>query len=114
MNDRTDDSTPPTQLSELPSKAASRAHKAPPRLREGQVVRHARFRYRGVVALVDDGARRSTPWYHVLVHGTGHTAFVPETLLEADETPTPIDHPNVGVYFDEFKGGKYLRTRVLN
>ncbi|MBI2379074.1 MAG: DNA-binding protein [Deltaproteobacteria bacterium] len=107
MNDRTDDSTPPQKL---PFDGV----KSSPRLREGDIVRHSRFRYRAVVAVVDDGARRSTPWYHILVHGTAHTAFVPETLLEIDESPTPIDHPNVGVYFDEFKSGRYARTRAVN
>ena len=69
----------------------------------GQLIRHRRFDYRGVVVDVDstfqgtdewyDAVARSRPpknrpWYHVLPHGAEHMTYVAERHLEAD----PSEH----------------------
>ncbi|MFQ5845905.1 MAG: heat shock protein HspQ, partial [Planctomycetota bacterium] len=65
---------------------------APPRFEPGELVRHRRYGYRGVVAGLDPECRagdewyqgnltqpdRRQPWYHVLVHGAQHTTYVAE------------------------------------
>jgi heat shock protein HspQ len=77
----------------------------------GQIVRHLRFGYRGVVVDVDpvfslsdawyeEVARsrppKDRPWYHVLV----------------DETP--IRHPLLARYFDDFRDGRYRRQGAIH
>ena len=88
----------------------------------GQVVHHRKFDYRGVVYDVDatfrgtdawyDQVARSRPpkdqpWYHLLVHGAGHTTYVAERHLEPDDHGGPIDHPQLGEVFDGFRDGRY-------
>ena len=95
----------------------------------GQVIRHQRFEYRGVIVDVDatfqgtdewyDQVARSRPpkdkpWYHVLVHGAGHTTYVAERHLELDPSGQPIAHPMLGEFFDEFEDGIYRRAASLN
>lgn len=95
----------------------------------GQVVRHLRFEYRGVIVDVDatyqgseewyhEVARsrppRDRPWYHVLVHEADHTTYVAERHLVLDETADPIRHPLLDSYFDTFEEGRYSRRKSLN
>jgi heat shock protein HspQ len=91
----------------------------------GQVIRHLRFDYRGVIVDVDatfegsdewyDQVARSRPpkdrpWYHVLVHGADHTTYVAERHLALDDSGEPIQHPLLSEYFDEFGDGRYTRA----
>ena len=98
-----------------------------PKFQSGQVIHHKRLGYRGVVLTVDDeflgveGHRdpcaktaRDKPWYHVLVDGSEDEAYVAERHLELDESQTPVDHPLLGVFFDELRSGRYVRNRLLN
>jgi heat shock protein HspQ len=100
-----------------------------PRFESGQIVAHKRFGYRGVVVAVDDqyegtdewyerSARtrppRNQPWYHVLIHDTMHEAYVAEKNLELADSPEPVEHPLVGVFFDNIVGGRYVRNRLLS
>ncbi len=95
----------------------------------GDVIRHRRFGYRGVIVDVDpvfsgsdewyeEVARsrppRDAPWYHVLVHGADHTTYVAERHLELESEPAPVDHPLLGRFFDRFEQGRYARSRSLN
>jgi heat shock protein HspQ len=88
----------------------------------GQLIHHKRFDYRGVIVDVDaefggtdDWYRdvalsrppRNAPWYHVLVHGEEHSTYVAERNLEVDETGTPISHPLIHEYFNQFFEGQY-------
>jgi heat shock protein HspQ len=90
----------------------------------GQLVRHLRFGYRGVVADVDptfglsdewyDQVARSRPprdrpWYHVLVDEGDSVTYVAERHLAADESEAPIRHPLVDQVFSGFEAGHYLR-----
>ena len=90
----------------------------------GQIVRHRRYGYRGVVVDFDlickaDGAwyhfdqtqpDRNQPWYHVLVDGSSNTTYAAQTSLEADERSAPIIHPYLEHFFTEFTGDRYVRN----
>jgi heat shock protein HspQ len=97
------------------------------RFHVGQLVRHLRFGYRGVVFDVDEVFRgteawyeqvarsrppRDRPWYHVIVDGAAHTTYVADRHLEADDSREPIDSPLVAQMFDRFVDGRYVRDSV--
>ena len=88
----------------------------------GQIIRHLRFDYRGVIVDVDadfQGSEewyremakskppRDKPWYHVLVDQSNTTTYVAEQNLEEESTPQPVQHPLVAKYFNCFKEGCY-------
>ena len=90
----------------------------------GEVIRHSRFGYRGVVVDVDavfsgtdewyeNVARsrppRDAPWYHVLVHDATHMTYVAERHLQSDDADAPIRHPWLRTFFDARQGGRYVR-----
>ena len=100
-----------------------------PKFAIGQLVRHLKFGYRGVVVDVDltfqlteewyDQVARSRPpkdrpWYRVLVHDSPHETYVAERHLESDAEPARILNPRVDDFFDEFRGDHYARIRILN
>ena len=90
----------------------------------GQLVKHRRYDYRGVVVAFDRYCQapenwyqsnrtqpeRNQPWYHVLVHGSGTVTYAAQTSLEPDESDQPIDHPLVDQFFDHFTGESYHRN----
>ena len=95
----------------------------------GEVIRHNRFGYRGVIVDVDatfggteqwyDQVARSrppkdAPWYHVLVDGATHMTYVAERHLGRDPEPQPIEHPLLARFFDRFHDGLYTRDQQLN
>ncbi len=95
----------------------------------GEVVRHLRFGYRGVIVDVDatfqgtdewyEQVARSRPpkdqpWYHVLVHEADHSTYVAERHLAADETGEPIHHPSLGEFFDAVRDGRYVSSDPVN
>ncbi|HDP89024.1 MAG TPA: heat shock protein HspQ [Thioalkalivibrio sp.] len=88
----------------------------------GQLVRHRRFGYRGVVydvdpvfdksdawyeAMADTRPPKDRPWYRVLVDGQPVTTYVAERNLEPDDSSTPIRHPLVEAFFTGFDAGVY-------
>lgn len=90
----------------------------------GELVRHTKFDYRGVIVEVDpvfagseewyQAVARSRPpkdqpWYHVLVDGQVHSTYVAERHLEADMSSGQIEHPDLGRFFDRFINGRYVR-----
>lgn len=94
-----------------------------PRFFIGQIVRHVRFGYRGVIAEVDpefslseewyDQVARSRPprdrpWYHVLVDGAAHTTYVAERHLQHSTDCSQISHPLLGQCFGGYDGQRYL------
>ena len=97
------------------------------RFHVGQVVRHLRFGYRGVVFDVDEVfegteewyeqvARsrppRDRPWYHVIVDGASHTTYVADRHLEPDASGQRIESPLLDQVFDRFEDGRYVRQSV--
>jgi heat shock protein HspQ len=99
-----------------------------PRFSPGQLVKHRRYGYRGVVVDFDVRCQadeqwyqknqtqpdREQPWYHVLVHGAQHSTYVAERHLEPDETGEQIDHPALGEFFDRFDNGRYVPRKRYN
>ena len=90
----------------------------------GQLVHHKKFDYRGVIVDVDpvfsgtdewydkvalSRPPRDRPWYRVLVHGHASETYVAERHLEPDASADPVEHPAVGIVFDEFSEGVYRR-----
>jgi heat shock protein HspQ len=96
----------------------------------GQIVKHRRFGYRGVVydadpefTLSEDWYERvarsrppkDQPWYHVLVDGADQVTYVAERNLEAvREDGRPIDHPLIETYFRGFNGRTYEARALTN
>ena len=95
----------------------------------GQVVRHLKFGYRGVVFDVDpcfqgteewyEQVARSRPpkdkpWYHVLVHDAEHTTYVAERHLERDPEGSPVHHRLLDQLFGRFENGRYPTARTIN
>lgn len=92
----------------------------------GQLVRHRRHGYRGVVADFDmtclaeetwyyanqTRPPRNQPWYHVLVDGSATTTYAAQTNLMADDGDEPVVHPLVEVLFTSFADGRYERSDV--
>ncbi len=89
----------------------------------GQLVRHLRYGYRGVVVHCDPFCQaseawyqanqtqpeRNQPWYHVLVDGASTVTYAAQTSLEADDSEQPVEHPLVDPFFSEFAGEHYVR-----
>ena len=93
----------------------------------GQLIRHVRFGYRGVIFDVDRTFQGSNawyeqvarsrppkdqPWYHVLPDGAEHTTYVAERNLSADPEPRPLEHPMLDDLFVGFEDGCYQRRAV--
>ena len=94
------------------------------RFRVGQPIHHKLFDYRGVIFDVDATFQgsdewyeamartrppRDQPWYHVLVHDAAHTTYVTERNLEPDLSGEPVRHPALHEFFDELRGGLYVK-----
>ena len=105
----------------IPERAADRPA---PRFQIGQLVRHRRYGYRGVIVAFDlacgaDEAwyqtnqtqpDRDQPWYHVLVHETPQTTYAAEANLRMDPSPQPVEHPLLAEFFCGFAEGRYTRN----
>jgi hemimethylated DNA binding protein len=95
-----------------------------PSFKPGQIVRHRRYSYRGVVVDYDlecqaDEAwyarnqtqpTREQPWYHVLVDGAEHSTYAAQSSLQADNERDEIQHPLLTVFFSDFVSGRYIRN----
>lgn len=96
----------------------------PQRFAPGDVVRHRRYGYRGVVVAVDSRCRapdwwyygnrtqpaRNQPWYHVLVDDSEGVTYPAQSSLETDDSGLPVEHPLLDAYFHDFSGTGYLRN----
>ncbi|NQT16394.1 MAG: heat shock protein HspQ [Planctomycetes bacterium] len=96
----------------------------PANFRPGQLVRHKRYGYRGVVVEVDPFCKapdswyeknrtqplRDQPWYHVLVDASSNITYAAQTSLEEADQIAPITHPLVDVFFSGFEGESYVRN----
>ncbi len=89
----------------------------------GQLVRHRRFDYRGVIFDVDPAFQgteewyeavarsrppKDRPWYHVLPDDSLHSTYVAERHLVPDESAEPIRHPALDQFFAALQGGRYV------
>lgn len=94
------------------------------RFQPGELIRHRRYRYRGVVVAVDLACAadedwyqtnqtqpdREQPWYHVLVHQSSSTTYAAEENLLPDTSEEPVLHPLVDYFFSGFVAGKHVRN----
>ena len=98
----------------------------------GQVVRHRKHPFRGVVFDVDamftnteewyeaipEEARpqKDQPFYHLLAENdqSYYVAYVSEQNLVADNSGQPVDHPDLDDLFGPFEDGQYPLQFQLN
>ena len=98
----------------------------PPKFAPGDLVRHVRYQYRGVVVAHDPKCLaeenwyksnntqpdRNQPWYHVLVHESGSITYPAESSLALDESGEQIVHPLLDQFFSGFEEGQYKRNDI--
>lgn len=96
-----------------------------PLFKPGQLIKHKRYGYRGIVVAVDltcqateawyqnnlTKPNRDQPWYHVLVHDSDQTTYAAQTSLEADTNDEEINHPWLEEFFSDFVNGQYIRNK---
>ena len=98
----------------------------------GQVVRHRKHPFRGVVfdvdaifsntdewyAAIPEESRPSKdqPFYHLLAENdeSYYVAYVSEQNLIADQSGEPVDHPDLPDLFGDFEDGYYPLHYQLN
>ena len=98
----------------------------------GQVVRHRKHPFRGVVFDVDPAFANTEEWYesipeesrpvkdqpfyHLLAENdqTYYVAYVSEQNLVADYSGEPISHPDLSEMFGKFDGAAYSLPYQLN
>ena len=96
----------------------------------GQIVRHRRFPFRGVIYDVDPifanteewwlaipeevRPRKDQPFYHLYAENadTEYVAYVSEQNLLPDETGDPLRHPQIKETFDRLEDGRLQIKRV--
>lgn len=97
---------------------------AEPKFEPGQLVRHKRYGYRGVVVSAEGHCTadpvwymsnrtqpdRSQPWYHVLVHESSTVTYAAESSLMPDSQGVPVEHPLVDAFFSDFYDGRHIRN----
>ncbi len=90
----------------------------------GQIVKHKRYGYRGVIVAYDPECladmrwyeknqtqpEKKQPWYHVLVSGSEQVTYSAQTSLIPDESCQKIEHPYLTHFFSEFENGHYVRN----
>ena len=98
----------------------------------GQVVRHRKHPFRGVIfdvdaifsntdewyAAIPEDSRPSKdqPFYHLLAENekSYYVAYVSEQNLVADYSGIPVEHPDIPDIFGEFEDGQYPISLQLN
>lgn len=96
------------------------------KFRVGQVVRHRRYPFRGIIFDIDPvfnnteewyqsipeelRPRKDQPFYHLLAENeeTEYIAYVSEQNLLPDLTGQPLRHPQIGEMFTQGADGTYL------
>lgn len=95
-----------------------------PNFKPGDLIRHVRYGYRGVVVEVHQECKaseewyqasvvrpsRKQPWYHILVDCSDTTTYAAQSSLMPDDVGAEIQHPLIHVYFDAFRRGIYKRN----
>tara|TARA_R110002096_G_scaffold113077_7_gene246051 strand:- start:2033 stop:2359 length:327 start_codon:yes stop_codon:yes gene_type:complete len=98
----------------------------------GQIVRHRKHPFRGVVFDIDPTfsntdewwesipedkrPEKDQPFYHLLAENDDsyYVAYVSEQNLVADESGDPVNHPEIAEMFGEMNDGRYSVTGHLN
>ena len=92
----------------------------------GQIVRHKKHPFRGVIFDVDPEFANTDEWYeaipeesrpikdqpfyHLLAENdeSSYIAYVSEQNLLRDETGEPVEHPQVNELFSDLEDGRYV------
>ncbi|MEM7252754.1 MAG: heat shock protein HspQ [Pseudomonadota bacterium] len=92
----------------------------------GDIVRHRIYPFRGVIYDVDPTfasteewwqsipaeirPRKDQPFYHLYAENAQgpYNAYVSEQNLLPDETPNPVDHPQISDTFSGLDNGRYV------
>jgi len=98
----------------------------------GQIVRHRKHTFRGVVFDVDamfsntqewyeaipeeSRPSKDQPFYHLLAENdeSYYVAYVSEQNLIEDRSGEPVEHPDLGDLFGDFADGRYPLQFQLN
>ncbi|WP_296478657.1 heat shock protein HspQ [Roseinatronobacter sp.] len=98
----------------------------------GQIVRHKKHPFRGVIFDVDPKfanteewyhsipeearPRKDQPFYHLLAENdeSFYVAYVSEQNLIPDESGEPVEHPDLSEIFGEFHNGHYPLQIQMN
>lgn len=98
----------------------------------GQIVRHRKHPFRGVVFDVDaifsntqewydaipeeSRPAKNQPFYHLLAENDNsyYVAYVSEQNLVEDRSGEPVDHPDLPDLFGDFEDGRYPLQFQLN
>ena len=95
----------------------------------GQVVGHLKYGYRGVIIDVDpffQGSEqwytqtavtrpaKGRPWYHVLVDEHEYETYVAEEHLFADDSDSPVIHPDLDDFLLSKQDGNYATRHIIN
>ncbi|MBC6408383.1 MAG: heat shock protein HspQ [Rhodobacteraceae bacterium] len=98
----------------------------------GQIVRHRKHPFRGVIFDVDpryanteewyealpkdNRPAKEQPFYHLLAENEHnyYVAYVSEQNLVADHSGEPVDHPDISDLFGPFRNGRYAPQFHLN
>jgi len=98
----------------------------------GQVVRHRKHPFRGVIFDIDpefantdewwnsipeeQRPAKEQPYYHLLAENdtSYYVAYVSEQNLLTDDSGDPVEHPEVEAMFGEFQGNKYSVAATMN
>lgn len=106
------------------NRPSSSGNQERPVFEPGQLVRHRRYGYRGVVVDYDESCQaddewyernqtqpdRNQRWYHVLVDGTSTCTYAASESLVSDSSQFPIQHPLLSHFFSGFEDGRYVRN----
>jgi heat shock protein HspQ len=90
----------------------------------GQLVKHRRYGYRGIVVAFDHSCQmedawyhanrtqpeRNQPWYHVLVSESDQVTYPAQSSLMPDESLQEVLNPLVPYFFKDLGGGVYIRN----
>lgn len=103
-------------LKDLIARGRGRGQSLPlrePLFTPGQVVRHRKKAYRGVVIdyelYSEEEEQPHLPLYRILVHGSPQVASADESQLELDDGGL-VAHQLVGLFFSRFEDGVYVRN----
>ena len=82
----------------------------------GQILRHRKHPFRGVVFDVDAMFSNTEDWYDAIAENdqTYYVAYVSEQNLVPDDTGEPVTHPDLPDLFGDFEDGRYPLQFQLN
>ena len=96
----------------------------------GDVLKHRKFGFRGVVfdidpvfsnseewlAAIPEEVRphRDQPFYHLLAQNdeTSYIAYVSQQNLDRDDSDMPVDHPAIAQLFGHYASGRYQLSPI--